>query len=114
MDFDVNVTYTTEQEDFRQEVRAWLEENIPEEMKDPIDGRDFTDEQFNWWREKIKEVAAKGWLYPTFPKEYGGGALTAEYDTILEEEFTRHQIPRRFGGALLPPCLLARIAVFQC
>ena len=33
---DFAVPYTPEQEDFRKEVRAWLEESIPEEMKEPV------------------------------------------------------------------------------
>ena len=54
---DFTLPYSEEQERFRQEVRSWLEINIPNVMKDPIDGRDFTEEQFNWWREKNKEIA---------------------------------------------------------
>ena len=65
---DFSLPYTEEQESFRQEVRSWLENNIPEEMKEPVDGREFTKEQYLFWRAKHKELAAKGWLYPTYPR----------------------------------------------
>ena len=95
---DFALPYTEEQERFRQEVRAWLEENIPEYMKDPIDGRDFTEEQYWFWREKHKELAAKGWLFPTFPTEYGGGGLSGDHETIIEEEFDRARVVPHFNG----------------
>ncbi len=93
MDFTYH--YSEEQERFRKEVRAWLEKNIPEEMKEPIDGRDLNDEQYEryyyFWREKRREMAAKGWLWPTLPKQFDGGGLTPEHETILGEEFARYQ-----------------------
>jgi len=79
--------YSEEQERFREEVRYWLEENIPAHMGEPVDSREFTKEQYLFWREKQKELATKGWLYPTYPKEYGGGGLTGDHETILQEEF---------------------------
>ena len=86
---DFALPYTEQQERFRQEVRAWLEENIPEEMKDPIDPRDITEEMWQFWKGKHREMGAKGWLFPTYPKEYGGGGLTADHETVIEEELTR-------------------------
>lgn len=84
---DFSSVYSEEQERFRWEVRNWLEENIPSHMREPIDSREFTKEQYLFWREKQKELAAKGWLYPTYPKEYGGGGLTGDHEIILQEEF---------------------------
>ena len=103
---DFAMPYTEEQERFRQEVQAWLEENIPEEMREPIDSRDLTDEQFQFWREKHRELAAKGWLYPTYPKEYGGGGLTGDHETILEEEFHRARASGPPNGGLILSTLL--------
>ena len=34
---DFALPYTKEQEEFRQEVRSWLDENVPEEMKEPYE-----------------------------------------------------------------------------
>ena len=84
---DFKYRYTTEQEEFRQEVRAWLGTNIPENMKAPVDRLDLTEEHYRFWREMHQTLAAKGWLYPTYPKEYGGGGLSGEHETIILEEF---------------------------
>ena len=69
MDFEYH--YSKEQEDFRQEVKNWLSANIPEEMKAPVDLKDLTKTQYWFWREKHKELAQKGWLFPTYPTSYG-------------------------------------------
>ena len=98
-------TYTEEQDRFRKEVRAWLDANIPEDRKFPIDSDDVTDEDWEFWREKHKELGAKGWLYPTYPKEYGGGGLTSEHEAILEEELMRYRVPSP-GNPLILPVLM--------
>ena len=90
---DFALPYTEEQERFRKEVRSWLEENIPQERRETIDSRDQTEEYARFWREKPKDLAKKGWLFPTFPTEYGGGGLTGEHETILQEEFHRAGVP---------------------
>jgi len=97
---DFTLPYSEEQQKFRKEVRTWLDENIPAAMREPIDSRDFTEEQYKWWRGTHKKLAAKGWLYPTFPKEYGGGGLDADHDTILQEEYLR------IGGMRAPNAVL--------
>ena len=103
---DFALPYTPEQEEFRKEVRAWLEENIPEEMRDPVDQKHFTAEQYWFWREKHKEMAKKGWLEPTYPKEYGGGGLTGDHETIIDEEFARARAVRRFSSTQIFPTIL--------
>ena len=104
MEFEYS--YTEEQERFRKEVRAWLEENVPEEMKTPIDPSDRSEERYHYWREKNKELAKKGWHYPAFPKEYGGGGLSGEYVTILSEEFTRARAPFHGSSFILGALLV--------
>ncbi len=103
---DFTLPYTEEQERFRKEVRTWVGEHIPQEMKEPVDERDFTEEHYWFWREAHKELAKKGWLWPTYPKEYGGGGLTADHESILQEEFTRARVVRPFASGLLFSSLL--------
>ena len=103
---DFSLPYTPEQEEFRKEVRGWLEANVPEEMKEPVDQNHFTAEMYWWWREKHKEMATKGWLEPTYPKEYGGGGLTGDHETIIDEEFNRFGAVRRFSSTQVFPTLL--------
>lgn len=105
MDFEV--TYTPEQEAFRAEVRAWLADNIPEGLEVPIDAGFLSYEQYQKSRELGRRLGAKGWLYPTYPKEYGGGDLSVDFVMILEEELDRYDMSLppyydsggRLGGA---------------
>ena len=74
---------------FRKEARVWLEDNCPPgargpgpfhtgSSKIPLDNPDL-----QVWLERMAE---KGWTVPTWPKEYGGAALTSEqYVALLEE-----------------------------
>ena len=62
-------------------------------------------EQYLFWREKHKELAKKGWLYPTFPKEYGGGGLTGDHETIIEEEFHKAGALRGLTNGVVYPAL---------
>ena len=94
---DFALPYTEEQQRFREEVSSWLKDNIEEKMKDPIDRRGFTDEHFQYWREKNKELAAQGWLYPTYPKEYGRGGFTGDQETVIIEESERAGVPMGIG-----------------
>ena len=105
MDFTL-ATYTEEQERFRLEVRAWLEENVPEEMKDPIDGEDFTYEQYQFYRELWRKMGEKGWLFPTYPKEYGGGGMSADYEVIISEEMSSANVKACTSRSLVFQTLL--------
>jgi hypothetical protein len=110
---DFATKYTEEQEQFRLEVRTWLEDNIPADKRAPVDLEAVSDGQdgkladlYWFWREKHKVLAEKGWLYPTYPKEYGGGGLSGEHETIIEEEFSRGRVVKGFTNGLVFPTLL--------
>ncbi len=49
MDFEPQ--YTPEQEEFRQEVKAWMKENMPKGIVHPADPIDLTEEQYQKRRE---------------------------------------------------------------
>ena len=103
MDFDYH--YTEEQETFRREARAWLEENVPDEMAEPVDRNDLTDEQYAFARDLDRRLAEKGWLSPTMPTEYGGGGLSQEHAAIIAEEFFRKGLVSPVSGSA-PPALV--------
>ena len=106
----------TEPNQFRQEVRDWLEANCPEAMRSPYrseadvcwGGRDFTfqsKDQRLW----LERMASRGWTAPSWPREYGGGGLGREHSKILKEELARiHARPplMSFGISMLGPALL--------
>ena len=103
---DFKLPYSREQEEFRQEVRKWLEANIPENMKSPVDRLELTHELYTYWRGMHQQLAAKGWLYPTYPKEYGGGGLSGDQETIILEEFERARVVRSFTNPYIFATLL--------
>ena len=103
---DFTYQYTEEQEEFRKEVRSWLQENIPDDKRAPVDRNELSDEMYDWWRDMHQTLAEKGWLYPTYPKEYGGGGLSGEHETILQEEFRIARVVNGFTNSLVFPTLL--------
>ena len=103
---DVTYTYTEEQEDFRTGVRSWLKDNIPDDMRAPVDRNELSDEMYTWWRDMHQKLAEKGWLYPTYPKAYGGGGLSGEHETIIQEEFRNARVVNGFTTSLIFPTLL--------
>ena len=86
---DFGIEYSTEQQTFRSEVRDWLNANIPEDKRALVDMRDFDYDQFLFWRELHRKMGEKGWLFPTFPAEYGGGGLSGDHEVVIEEEMKR-------------------------
>ena len=98
MDFEHH--YSEEQPRFRQEVRAWLDANVPPGHEMPADPEDLDEESYRFFREVHQKLGAQGWLYPTYPREYGGGGLTPEHEMILLEELDRRKVPAVSGGGL--------------
>ena len=103
-------------EEFRAELRAWLEENCPQEMRDSGAGEEdicwggknweFTSEAQKQWLERC---AAKGYTVPTWPRDYGGASLTREQEKIFHEEMDRINARsplQSFGIWMLGPALL--------
>ncbi|MDQ3145028.1 MAG: acyl-CoA dehydrogenase family protein [Pseudomonadota bacterium] len=101
---------------FRAETRAWLEANCPAEMRTPMrsekdacwGGRNF---QFQSPAQKqwLGAMAARGWTVPDWPKEYGGGGLSAAETKVLKEEMAAvgaRPPLTSFGISMLGPALL--------
>ncbi len=89
---DFSLKYTGEQERFAREVRDWLDENIPEGLDTKRDAQRMSYEEFQIRRQFAKKLGAKGWLYPTYPPEYGGGGLSAEESIVINEELARRNL----------------------
>ena len=108
MDFSTEITYSAEQEKFRQEVSVWLSENaqIPEEFEIPRETGDMSQELYNWVREYRKKLGSKGWLAPLWPSEYGGGGLSVDMAQVLEEELSKRKIPAIYDNRLAAPAMM--------
>jgi alkylation response protein AidB-like acyl-CoA dehydrogenase len=85
----MDLTLTAEEEAFRDEVRAWIEENHPGPA--PTGG---DQEQFVFEREWQRQLHAAGWAGISWPKEYGGRGATLIEQSIFGEELARAKAPR--------------------
>jgi alkylation response protein AidB-like acyl-CoA dehydrogenase len=104
----MDLTYPQEAESFRKEIRAWLEDNLPEGWFD--EGFEMTPEEraaFNdAWPQKLFDG---GWICASWPTEYGGKGLSILENVVLNEEFARAKAPMRadfFGDTLVGPTIL--------
>ncbi len=77
---------------FREQVRQWLEEHCPPSMRLPIKpgeqywgGRrgHFHSADCRLWFERMRD---RGWIAPEWPSEYGGGGLSPAQARVLDQE----------------------------
>lgn len=80
---------------FRDEVRGWLEENCPADMRTPMPLDEFPEggstanyvnPETRLWRDRM---ASRGFTVPIWPKEYGGAGLDKYEVQVLREEMRR-------------------------
>ena len=105
-DMDFEYAYTEEDRRFREEVRAWLREAVPPDRKAPVDPEEMEEETYAFFRAVHRRMGAKGWLHPSYPREYGGGGLTGPKAAIITEELAHRKIPGHFSNNLLLPSIL--------
>ena len=104
----MDLSYPAEAEQYRKEVRTWLEENLPAGWFD--EGFEMTTEERAAFNEEWPaKLYGGGWICATWPKEYGGKGLTTMEGVVVAEEFARAKAPMRadfFGDTLVGPTLL--------
>lgn len=136
MDFSLQAD-TPEIAAFRKEVRAWLDENMKgsEHLRwTGIWSTDDDEEEYSFRRRLAGRLGKMGWLFPTYPKEYGGAGLGSEHRNVLETEIDKRGLPLGnifytraelvipavllFGteeqkNEFLPPMMRGEVAVWQ-
>ena len=79
-------------EEFRSELRGWLEENCPASMRAPMVEEEmpggglravYKNPDTKLWMDRCAE---KGFTAPSWPKEYGGAGLNKDEINIFQEE----------------------------
>lgn len=104
--------FSPEDEQFREEVAGWLNENLCGEFEKmrfrggPGDEHMFHEERHAWER----KLAEGGWTCIGWPKEYGGRGCSIEQQVIFNEEYARVGGPGRvghIGEGLTGPTLIA-------
>jgi alkylation response protein AidB-like acyl-CoA dehydrogenase len=82
----MELNLSSEDAAFRDEVRAFIVENYPQEMRVPNPETDLTKEQSLLWH---KILFKKGWIAPLWPREYGGTGWSIIQRFIWEQETSR-------------------------
>jgi alkylation response protein AidB-like acyl-CoA dehydrogenase len=106
MDFE----FTGQQEAFRNEVRQWLEQNLPEDLR----GRGFAASRADLeevarlraWQRTMYEA---GYVGMDWPREFGGRGASLVEQIILYQEMARAESPQllnRGGLSMLGPTLM--------
>ena len=94
----MNLDLTPEQSAFRDEVRAFFAENVPESFKSRVRaGMRLEPHEFTQWQ---KLLHARGWGAPSWPKEYGGTGWDPTQLYIFETEASRADAPVQFHQGL--------------
>src|SRR5207302_1961640 len=83
----VDPTYSAEAEEYREKIRAFLAEHLPPGWKG-VTGLP-PDQRGPWLDEWRATLANAGLLAVAWPKDYGGGGLTALEQVVLAEEFAK-------------------------
>ncbi|MFU8763768.1 MAG: acyl-CoA dehydrogenase family protein, partial [Haliea sp.] len=108
----MKLSFSPEDEQFREEVAAWLAANLCGEFEvirgrgGPGDEHSFVEERKAWER----KLAEGGWTCIGWPKQYGGRGASIEQQVIFNEEYARAGGPGRMGHigeTLTGPTLIA-------
>src|SRR2546426_1025852 len=83
--------FTPEEDAFRTEVRTFLRSEIPADWD--FDPFELTGDTWDFAREFTKKLAAKGWVAPAWPKEYGGQGMGYMKQVVLSEELAYSRAP---------------------
>ncbi|MCL5041341.1 MAG: acyl-CoA dehydrogenase family protein [Gammaproteobacteria bacterium] len=108
----MKLTFSADDEAFRDEIATWLHENLSGEFAalkfrgGPGDEHMFPAERKQW----EQRLAAGGWTGIGWPKAFGGRGCSIEQQVIFYEEYARAGAPGRvghIGEGLTGPTLIA-------
>jgi len=102
---DVDLEFTDELRDFQLEVRAFLDEKLPRELREKVErGLNLHKQDYLRWQDILAE---KGWLAYQWPAEHGGPGWSPLQCHIFQEEMGRANAPRiiAFGLKYVGPVL---------
>jgi alkylation response protein AidB-like acyl-CoA dehydrogenase len=91
----VDLRDTQEEAEFRAELRAWVDENLPAEKRGGRGGAQRFEDPF--MREWSRTLYEAGYAGLTWPEEYGGAGAPYSFQAILYEELAAAQAPPHVG-----------------
>ena len=80
----MDLNYSAEELVFRDQVRAWLRENLPGDLRGKVAANEHLakEDLLRWHR----ILARQGWIAPSWPQEFGGTGWNVVQRYIFEEE----------------------------
>jgi alkylation response protein AidB-like acyl-CoA dehydrogenase len=106
----MNFDFTEQEEAFRKEVRAWLERNLPDDLRGKAFAASRADvgevRRLRAWQ---KTMAEAGYVGMDWPVEFGGRGAAITEMVILYQEMARAESPQivnRGGVSMLGPTLM--------
>jgi alkylation response protein AidB-like acyl-CoA dehydrogenase len=104
-------SFTDEEESFRQEVKSFLDAELPKDFIMPVlnPASDlYRPDVWELHKVMAKKLAQKGWLALTWPKEYGGMEATPMLSAVFHEEMGYRGAPGldNQGVGMIGPLLI--------
>ncbi len=106
----MDLNLTPGERKFRDEFRAWLSENVPEEWAGGGAGSEDRAEYIEYLRAWQRRLYDGGWAGISWPKEFGGRGATLVEQAIFQEELARAGAPQLIGTiglSLVGPTIIA-------
>jgi alkylation response protein AidB-like acyl-CoA dehydrogenase len=108
----MDLRFSAADEEFRSEVRAWLDDHLVGAFADlrGAGGPGREHEAFEVRHAWERLLGAHGWIGLGWPREHGGRGAALMQQVVFHEEYARAQAPHRvnhIGENLLAPTLLA-------
>jgi pimeloyl-CoA dehydrogenase large subunit len=102
----MDLRFTPEENAFRDEVRTFFKENLPEGIrKKAAEGIRYVKDDIVTWQRILNK---KGWAAPHWPKEYGGTGWSPVQLYIFKEEMQQAPAPEPlpFGVSMVGPVII--------
>ncbi len=106
----MDLNLTAEELRFRDEVRAWLDANVPKDWVKRRNSEESMQARFDYLRAWQRKVYEGGWAGIAWPKEYGGRGASIMEQVIFIEEMARAEAPplaNVLGLGLIGPTIIA-------
>ena len=103
----MDLNYSAEELSFRDEVRAFVREELPQDIaRKVLEHRRLHKQDMMRWQDIL---AQKGWLAGHWPEEYGGCGWTPVQIHLFDEETAALGAPRLvpFGLSMVAPVIMA-------
>ena len=104
----MDLNLTSDELQFRDELRAWLEANVPREWDEARE--ESLDRRFEFLRKWQRQLFDGGWAGISWPKEYGGRGASLMQQVIFWQEMARAGAPPManvLGLGLIGPTIIA-------